>query len=313
MIPRVPSNDQQAAPLEANPLNNTFYPHQANVTTNLTIFRPPVIPPGQAANIEAKPSVSSQPIQFNLTNPLQASVLSPPPLLSFTTTSLTPIPSSDSSINKFTSPLPPFSDGFLPHQKRSSMEMEDDLTKKEAPPTKQQLSETKLFKQFGSLHIDNEQLNKEDKIEVENAEDSDTEDVTLDSNVLDDAKCRNVRREFENYVYLLFKGKDSRSPNPLPQQSGTSAILDRMLRDEREKLSKAVILWSPPLKDSFQVAEDSDDEEFVYTDHKDFLKRPTDQDDSIIITEISDSEDAGPASSMEATPLADSDDVMAIE
>jgi hypothetical protein len=66
--------------------------------------------------------------------------------------------------------------------------------------------------------------------------------------------------------------------------------MDRLIRDERDKLNKAVILWNPPMRDFFvnEVPDSDDDDEIKYTDHKDFLKKQPGDDDSIIITEVTD-------------------------
>jgi hypothetical protein len=164
------------------------------------------------------------------------------------------------------------------HQKRSSMEMEDEMTEKEAPPTKQQLSESRLFKRFGSLQLDGETTAK-----------GDDQDDEIDSDDSDDGRLvssNQDRKEFDRYVYLLFKDKKS---NNLFTDS-QSLAMDRLIRDERDKLNKAVILWNPPMKNIFvnEPSDSDDDEEITYKDHRDFLKNRTGDDDSIIITEVQD-------------------------
>lgn len=165
------------------------------------------------------------------------------------------------------------------HQKRNSIEMEDDeQVKKEEPPTKQQLSENRLFTRFGSLHLD------EEICDVSCLDDGDESDSSDDDKIPSNSYARG-RREFSRYVYLLFK--DKKTSRPL---SPTNNAIDRLIREEREKLSKAVILWSPPPKVSFfdNTANDSDDEEDLkYSDHRDFLKS-IETDHSITITEVTD-------------------------
>lgn len=165
-------------------------------------------------------------------------------------------------------------------QKRSSLEMEDELVKVEEPPTKQQLSENRLFKRFGSLQLDGEAIEADLELNGDR-ESSDSPDE--DPGPSD--QYSQGRKAFSRYVYLLFKDKKS---DNLFSKSNSSAV-DRLIREEREKLNKAVILWNPPLKDSFlaeTVGDSDDDEELNYKDHKDFLRNP---DDSIIITEVEDS------------------------
>lgn len=149
------------------------------------------------------------------------------------------------------------------NHKRSSIEIEDGQNKAYEPPAKQLLSERKLFRQFGSLQIDG-LVDKSGQAYDENSDDS--EDEHIQSN------CNNSEREeFNRYVYLLFKDKNNDGRPFIPQCSG----LERLAREERDKLSKAVVLWNPPIKNFFESSnedEDSDDDEFKYTDHRDFLK-----------------------------------------
>lgn len=150
------------------------------------------------------------------------------------------------------------------------------MTEKEAPPTKQQLSESRLFKRFGSLQLDGETStgNHDDEIDSDDSDDGRLVEGTHD------------RKEFNRYVYLLFKDKKS---NNLFDVS-TSRAMDRFLREERDKLNKAVILWNPPMRNFFvnEIPDSDDDDEITYLDHKDFLKSNSGDNDSIIITEVED-------------------------
>jgi len=203
------------------------------------------------------------------------------------------------------------------------METDDELIKKEAPPTKRQLSENKLFEQFGSLRIDARNFYQDE----ENPSNSSTK---VPGNSDDDADNQSsepndpytiARREFDRYVYLLFRDKTSNSPFPQQPRSSSNLLMDRIIRDEREKLSKAVILWSPPLKDSLQFdgGTSDDDEDFQYKDHRDFLKDPNSQaattDDPMMMIEPSDADDGAESSSKSQLPSSpiDPDDVMLIE
>lgn len=166
--------------------------------------------------------------------------------------------------------------------KRSSIEMEDELTTQEAPPTKQQLSENKLFDRFGSLKLDGERLQAVDIDLVDTDQANDDVDVD-DSQPMAKTMSANDREEFNRYVYLLFKDKNSDSGFP----STSNSAVERLIREEREKLSKAVILWNPPPKNFVtEVSSDDDDEDFTYKDHRDFLKKPVSNDSSVVIEEI---------------------------
>lgn len=302
-----PSNTAGTHPDTPNVMTSPSYTNYIDLPTmstdQINLLIPPVTP-------------LKEPIQFNLINPLQTSVLSPPPITGFTSTLISMPGLSTTTTNDTDMKLPDYN--TTTQRKRSSMEMEDELTTKEAPPTKQQLSESKLFKRFGSLQIGN-------TLDLDNAfnrnlsgdpspfDDADDE-ADDDDNDEETIKCKNIRRDFDRYVYLLFKDKKSNSGNfPQLEHSG---MMDRLIRDEREKLSKAVILWTPPVKYNVELAEtDSDEEEFKYNDHRDFLKsrrkpahKPAGDSSSssqIIITEINDTECS--------TQENDSDDVMQIE
>lgn len=184
------------------------------------------------------------------------------------------------------------------HQKRSSIAIEDDeQIRKEEPPTKQQLSENILLTQFGSLHLGEENYSVS-CLDAEDESGSSDEDKILTS------RYARGRREFNRYVYLLFK--DKKADGLL---SPTDNAIDRLTREEREKLGKAVILWSPPLKDSFldNTANDGDDEEGLrYSDHRDFFKS-IETNHSITITEITD--EPCDTEIMEDNPIG-ADDVM---
>lgn len=263
----------------ASPLQPTSNIYQANLNATPTPIEPVIGNPfnPQPFICQQANTCNTQPLSSCLPQASQLPNQFPSPAFQdshFVSTSLTQLPpvqqTSPSSYPDLLRPL---------HQKRSSVEMEDDLTVKEAPPTKQQLSENKLFKRFGTLQLDGEKLTGL------------SQDEELDSDSSDDSVGKEPgqdQKDLNRYVYLLFKDKKS---NNLFNES-TSGAMDRLIRDEREKLSKAVILWSPPLKDSLinslDQDDDDDDDEFSYTDHRDFLKEPKLDDDSIIITEVED-------------------------
>lgn len=182
--------------------------------------------------------------------------------------------------------------------KRSSVEMMDEHVQAAEPPTKQLLSEKKLFKQFGSLQL-NPKLNDASLLNGDEDSDEDLDDsgTTEVSNL----QGQN-REEFNRYVYLLFKDK-KKDGKFLPSNN----TLDRLAREERDKLNKALVLWNPPIKNNFYDSNEdsSDDDELQYKDHRDFLKRPqtnSDRYDSVIITEITDSSESG---NQDGTQLAD--------
>lgn len=201
------------------------------------------IQPAISSNIQVSPNTETSPTCPINTDPLVSS--------------LTPIPVTEQVAS--TSTLDQM------HQKRGSEDMDDEIIKLDEPPTKQLLSEQKLFKQFGSLHLD---IDEDLGYRVEYPDDSDGSDD--DSDNKSNQGPSSEREQFNRYVYLLFKDKKSNAASFGP----TDNAIDRLVREEREKHSKAVILWTPPLKDSFygNNESDSEDEEFNYTDHKDFLK-----------------------------------------
>lgn len=176
----------------------------------------------------------------------------------------------------------PADDKFSP-QKRSSIEMEDDQIITEEPPTKQLLSEKKLFRQFGSLNIGGN-INLTNKIDEYNSDDYDEDDERSQKTASD----ASGREEFNRYVYLLFKDKK----NDGTPFRAVDSTLERLGREERDKLSKAVILWNPPtiFGNVEEIDDDSGDEddEFKYKDHKDFLRKPLKRNNSLTITEVYD-------------------------
>lgn len=162
------------------------------------------------------------------------------------------------------------------------------------PPTKQLLSETKLFKKFGSLHLDkchsansssNSSSSDDDQDDFEMAGSSQSSQTNYDTSTAD-------KDDINKYVYILFKDKKVNSSSPSFQNCfETNTTLDRLARQERDKLSKAVVLWNPPARNPYTVIseDDDEDEEFKYTDHRDFLKdqsRSSESNDSIIITDV---------------------------
>lgn len=183
----------------------------------------------------------------------------------------------------------------IPPNKRSSVEMDDIISDDiDEPPTKQLLSEQKLFKKFGSLQIDghNTRHNNPDS----NSDDDDSDSSNDDNQPKTYTSMTDSEKEDLNrYVYILFK--DKKNDDYLRAGSSGSShfkhlhcntALDRLAREERDKLNKAVVLWNPRInifKLTNQNDTDSDsDEEFTYKDHRDFLKKR--DDDSIIITDV---------------------------
>lgn len=239
--------------------------------------------------------------QYHYLNPFhnqQANTFNP-------TGSLTPIP--------YSGPQPAMNQ-FLP-QKRGSIEMEDEQIIADEPPTKQLLSEKKLFRQFGSLNIDGN-IDHSDSIGNIDSDDSD-EDDRSQIKLANNYSNAPGREEFNRYVYLLFKDKKN---DGIPFKP-TNSALDRLAREERDKLSKAVILWSPPTKnnnsifghveenDDNEAEEEGEDEEFKYTDHKDFLRKPTPtRRSSITITEVFDDDQCN--SVIKETNNSDPDEIM---
>lgn len=204
------------------------------------------------------------------------------------------------SLTQLPNPVNPENDRLFPH-KRSSIEMEDEQILPDEPPTKQFLSESKLFKKFGSLQLDGTSIREKSSSDSDDSED---DGMTKASDLPKD------REEFNRYVYLLFKDKKDDKASFAPANS----TLDRLAREEQDKLKKAVILWTPPPKgglfgNSNNESDDSDDD-LKYTDHKDFLKKPTE--DSIIITEVTNDEPCNIANmNVNSEPsYCDADDVM---
>lgn len=125
----------------------------------------------------------------------------------------------------------------------------------EQPPSKQILSERNLFKKFGSLNLTG--LHMAEHPNNDDDDDQDSEGGTRSQSTGDQVD----QEEFNKYVYLLFKDiEGNQSKNPFKQFSAGSAI-DRLAREERDKLSKAVILWSPPVRNRFCNNSDDDDED----------------------------------------------------
>lgn len=170
-------------------------------------------------------------------------------------------------------------------QKRTSVEMDEETIAAPEPPTKQLLSETKLFKQFGSL-----QLNQESLMAGQNSSsDSDDSDEDTKSRSTLSPSQGQSRDDLNRYVYLLFKDRNHQGSRPFASSNGA---LDRLAREERDKLNKAVVLWTPRPKLNFGQQDEtednsSSDEELTYNDHTDFLKKPANQ--ALTITEIFDS------------------------
>lgn len=197
---------------------------------------------------------------------------------------------------------------FDKQHKRRSIEMDDEDIQESEPPTKQFLSERKLFQQFGSLNLDGSMNTMPSFTDTEISE-IDEEIKKEHKSVISTKTCDLGREQFNRYVYLLFKDKkDDKKFLPSNQ------TMDRLAREERDKLSKAVVLWTPPPKNFVENDSDSDDD-FKYTDHKDFLKTSSstsyrDDDDSIIITDVTDIDDNKHFQTVNTVPVELDDEVM---
>lgn len=139
--------------------------------------------------------------------------------------------------------------------KRRSIELEDDSMIVDEPPSKQLLSEKNLFKKFGSLQIGGSGAAATTAVKLKDDDDDDDEEPRSRTVSSDSV----AQEEFNRYVYLLFKDIESSSPAPF-EFSNSNSPIDRLVREERDKLSKAVILWSPPIGNRFCSVSDSDEE-----------------------------------------------------
>lgn len=259
------SNDPQALVQNLTPRNNPFDPQQTY----------------SSSYTQANPMVGSP--YESIPSPSQ--ILNPDPSRiqhhNFTTDPNFPL------IHLPTHHPPSYQPVYHYPTKRSSIEMEDELTTKEAPPTKQQLSENTLFQRFGSLQLGSSLASSDQAADVVDYDSDDSDDNRSTSREGKPVISANDRKEFDKYVYLLFKDKKAAGQYPIVANSA----VERLIREEREKLSKAVILWNPPPKNTIYHLDDSDDvdgddedeDEFRYNDHKDFLKKPS---NSVVITEI---------------------------
>lgn len=169
--------------------------------------------------------------------------------------------------------------------KRSSLEMEDEpitIDDIEPPATKQVLTERKLFKQFGSLHLDPAPKSTHS----DDSDDSDSADTETSGSEKKSIFVQG-REEFQRYVYLLFKDKNHKSP-----VAPSYDAIERLAREEREKLSKALVLWNPRMRSFFNQDDQSDDSDsddnVTYKDHTDFLKDKFKSENSVIITDVTD-------------------------
>lgn len=130
-------------------------------------------------------------------------------------------------------------------QKRSSLELDEGRSLLQ-PPSKQLLSEMKLFKKFGSLKLDGVHDGES------NRDSSDDEDDCDHFEVQEGHVSHRSNRELRRYVYLLFKETNNKSIMPLLLDE----TFDVIARQEREKLSKAVIPWTPPLIDNLNQSKE---------------------------------------------------------
>lgn len=189
------------------------------------------------------------------------------------------------------------------------------------PPKKQVLTERKLFKKFGSLHLD---PNLSHSVSPNDSDDSDEDNRDTSTSTRDQG-----REEFQRYVYLLYKDSKSRNnnhDNNYPMSNSLAAI-DRLAREEREKLSKALVLWNPPVENRFNIesslprdneyncdgdvsSNGSSDDDMTYTDHTDFLKKSYGSNSSVEITDVT-NELCNPSIAINDDPsCVDPDDLM---
>lgn len=132
--------------------------------------------------------------------------------------------------------------------KRRSLELDDDSMIVDEPPAKQLLSEKNLFKKFGSLNICGTIATD---IELDEEQDIPRSQTSSD---------KVAQEEFNRYVYLVCKDIEGNDP---PQFKFSNSTMDRLAREERDKLCKAVILWSPPISNRFCSNTDDDDDTSV--------------------------------------------------
>lgn len=190
------------------------------------------------------------------------------------------------------------------HQQQGPSITEDCLPPQ--PPQKQVLTERKLFKKFGSLHLDPKLTQT---ISSSDSDDSDEDNINTSASASDKDKgtFAQGREEFQRYVYLLYKDSNSRNNNHNNNypMSRSLATIERLAREERDKLSKALVLWNPPVENRFNLksslpqnsddncdgdvsSNGSSDDDFTYTDHTDFLKKSYSSNSSVVITDVTD-------------------------
>lgn len=194
----------------------------------------------------------------------------------------------------------------LPQTKRSSIEVDEDAS---APPTKQWLSESMMLSQFGSLNLSN---NSHKSHQDSPGYDADAEIEEDDCDQQDGCYERAFNQEkkpskqtdsedLERYVYLLFKDKkqsDLRQFSQGPNQS----TLNRLARDEMDKINKAVVLWNPsvhgrPCNTTPEIEELADQDSDDNCSENNFIGKncriAADEtgNESIIITEVFDEDE----------------------
>lgn len=301
----VPQQMPWMSPYESGSSNNLQFGQPINDFTSVGVFSGIHVPPGQFLPNLTLPdsSLSNQintcvsppygPVQPNFNQPQASGARSPlmnqlePSIINLNQAPNYPVSATEQ--RDYIGQIPLTYMPALAHtssacpQKRTSIEMEDDQLVADEPPTKQLLSESKLFKQFGSLH-----LNPSMRPSSGSSSESDDSDEEIRSQNRLAPSNDQSREELNRYVYLLFKDKNQGDRPFIPENS----TLDRLAREERDKLSKAVILWTPPPNHNLFGQDDtnqdsSDDDELSYSDHTDFLKKSPN--DSLTITEVFDS------------------------
>lgn len=126
-------------------------------------------------------------------------------------------------------------------KKRNSFELDDESIHDR--PVKQFLSEAKLFKKFETIHLD-----KDNSMSSDNSSDSDD---SLEDNI-----SSNRCNDLNHYVYNLYNNKTSDN-NKFTNDCNCALI--RLAREEREKLNKALVLYSPPSRYNYTVSDDNND------------------------------------------------------
>ena len=137
-----------------------------------------------------------------------------------------------------------------PYKRKSYQDSEDDLACFQ-PPTKQNATEEKVIGQFNKLNLDEEFEDDEFNLTLDE-----------DRNEFDDYNQDRIDAEERN---LLANNKDSRIQFELADEvqefwnSNCDDVITKLVKNEREKNSKAVILWQPRVSFPTDSANDGED------------------------------------------------------